>query len=141
MKCQWFTPSGWKEVVIKKFEFVAKTQFLCLILETANFDIFSWLNNLLKHAINFLWGNVICLNKIGPNHLYCLKVYWTQTNRQAKCRIGNYLNKSGPSIATSVSCWTIIPPRISIFKGGGVKKLPLPQKLNLPLHIKRLWNI
>ena len=27
---QWFTSSGFKDIGIRKFEFVAKTQFLCL---------------------------------------------------------------------------------------------------------------
>ena len=29
LKCQRFTPSGCEHIAIKKFEFVAKTEFLC----------------------------------------------------------------------------------------------------------------
>jgi len=29
LKYQWFKPPGWKDIVITKLEFVAKTYFLC----------------------------------------------------------------------------------------------------------------
>ena len=62
MKYQKFTPSGGKNIGIRKSEFVTKTQFLWIIF---------------KHSL----GTFEVHTKFGPDRFSRFDVYWIQTDR------------------------------------------------------------
>ena len=83
LKYQRPTPSGCKDIGIRKFEFVAKTQFLCAF----------FLNNKNRHYFIFSGQHFFHFNhKSSLSHVSCYKifeldrfsrfyVYWIQTNK------------------------------------------------------------